>query len=49
MQAGLHAVGWGLSRFGVAVGGAVVVAVLVYCLLVFVLVAIQAASALAPS
>jgi hypothetical protein len=46
MQAALHAVGWGLSRFVIALVLAAVVAMLAYAALVFVIVAIQAASAL---
>jgi hypothetical protein len=44
MQTGLHAVGWGLQRFAVAIGLAAFVAVFAYAILVFVMVAIQAAA-----
>jgi hypothetical protein len=43
MQTGLHAVGWGLQRLAVAAVAAVFLAVFAYAMLVFVLVAIQAA------
>jgi hypothetical protein len=46
MQAGLHAVGWGVSRFAIALGLAVVAAILAYVVLIFVIVAAQAATAL---
>jgi hypothetical protein len=48
MQAALHAVGWGLSRFAIALGMTALVAILAYVALVFVIVAVQAAGALGP-
>jgi len=42
MNAGLHAIRWGLSRCAIALGLTVLAAVLAYVTLVFVLVAIQA-------
>jgi hypothetical protein len=42
MNAGLHAVRWGLSRCAIALGLAALAVVLAYVVLVFVLVAIQA-------
>jgi hypothetical protein len=47
MQTGLHAIGWSLSRFALVLGAAVLVAVLAYATLVFVIIAVQAASGLA--
>ena len=46
MDAGLHAVRWGLSRCAIALGLTVLAVVLAYVTLVFVLVAIQAFGAL---
>jgi hypothetical protein len=46
MHTALHAVTWGLSRFAVVVGLAVLAAVLAYIGLVFVIVAVQAAGAI---
>jgi hypothetical protein len=45
MHTGLHAIGWGLSRFTLALGAAAVIAVLAYTTLVFVIIAVQAVSA----
>jgi type IV secretory pathway VirB3-like protein len=46
MQTGLHAIGWGLSRFALVLGVAVLAAVMAYATLVFVVIAVQAFSAL---
>jgi hypothetical protein len=46
MQTGLHAVGWGASRLAIGLGVAAFGALLAYVILVFVIVAIQAAAAL---
>jgi hypothetical protein len=44
MQTGLHAMGWGLQRLAVAAVALAFLAVFAYAILVFVLVAIQAAA-----
>lgn len=46
MQTGLHAIGWGMQRLAIALGGLVLAATLAYVGLVFVIVAVQAAGAL---
>jgi hypothetical protein len=46
MQVGLHALGWGLSRFAALVVVVVVGACLAYMALVFGIVVVQAAQAL---
>jgi len=46
MQTGLHAIGWGLQRLAVVLGALVLAAGLSYVTWVFVIVAIQAGSAL---
>lgn len=46
MQAGRHAIGWGLSTLAIALGATVLAAILAYAMLVFVIVAVQAAGAL---
>ncbi len=46
MQTGLHAISWGLSRLAIVVGITVLAVILAYVVLVFVIVAIQAAAAL---
>jgi len=45
MRTGLHALGWGLPRLGLAVAVLVFVPVLLYALVVFVMVAGQAVAA----
>jgi hypothetical protein len=45
MHAGLHAIGWGLPRLAIAVGAAVFAVLLAYCVLVFVIVVVQAVAA----
>jgi hypothetical protein len=45
MQSGLHAIGWGLSRFVMALGVTALAILLAYATLVFVIVAVQAAGA----
>jgi hypothetical protein len=42
MTAGLHVVGWGLSRLAVAAGAAAVFVVLAYSTLIFGIVVVQA-------
>jgi hypothetical protein len=46
MHAGLHAIGWGFQRFAIALGMVVVAAVFAYITWVFVILAVQAVSAL---
>lgn len=46
MNTGLHAIGWGLSRLAIVVGITVFAAILAHVILVFVIVAGQAAAAL---
>ena len=46
MRVGLQALGWGLQRLAIALGIAVLAAVLAYIAWVFVIVAVQAVSAL---
>ena len=45
MHAGLHAITWGLPRLAIALGAAVLAALLAYALLIFVIVAIQSVAA----
>ena len=47
MQTALHAIGWGASRLVIALVLAAFAALLIYAIWVFVIVAIQAAGALA--
>lgn len=47
MQTGLHALRWGLVRLGIGAGAAVLCAVFAYIALVFVMIALQAASSFA--
>jgi hypothetical protein len=46
MNTGVHAIGWGLSRLAIVVGITVFGAIFAYVILVFVIVAGQAAAAL---
>jgi type IV secretory pathway VirB3-like protein len=46
MQAGRHAMTWGLSRLAIVLGLTAAVAILAYVVLVFVVVAVQSAGAL---
>jgi hypothetical protein len=46
MHAGIHVIGWGLQRLMLAVGIALVAALLAYVSWVFVIVSVQAVSAL---
>jgi hypothetical protein len=46
MRAGLHAIGWGLPRLALALGVTVFAVLLAYCVLVFVIVAVQAFASL---
>jgi len=45
MQTGIHAVGWGLQRLSIAIGAAVLAAILAYVGLVVVIVVIQSVQA----
>jgi uncharacterized membrane protein len=47
MHTGLHALGWGLPKLAIALGAAIFAILIAYSTLVFVIVAIQAAGALA--
>jgi hypothetical protein len=46
MQAGLHAIGWGMQRLAITLVGLVLAVIFAYITLVFVIVAVQAVGAL---
>lgn len=48
MNAGMHAIGWGLPRLAIALGLTVCVILLVYATIVFVVVAGMAVTAMFP-
>jgi hypothetical protein len=46
MQTGLHAIGWGMQRLAIALGGLAFAAIVAYVTWVFVIVAVQAVAGL---